>query len=123
MRLGGAYWVQPQTEVFGSFAYETSPVANKDQDPLLFDSTRLYGTLGVRYAFTPHLFGALAYTYVYFLPVTVTDSALGSYRAAVELAERERQLHAGAVRLRRRHELRLLGWGSPEDPGGLYAGP
>lgn len=79
-RLGGAYWVSPQTEVFGSFAFESSPVAEKDQDPLLFDSTRLYGTLGVRYAFTPHLFGALAYTYVYFLPVTVTDSAYGGYQ-------------------------------------------
>lgn len=80
-RLGGAYWVSPATEVFGSFAYESSPVSNKDQDPLLFDSTRLYGTLGVRYGFTPHLFGSLAYTYVYFLPVTVTDSAYGSYKA------------------------------------------
>jgi len=80
VRLGGAYWVQPQTEVFGSFAYESSPVADKDQDPLLFDSTRLYGTLGVRYAFTPHLFGSLAYTYVYFVPVTVNNSDLGSYK-------------------------------------------
>ncbi|HTQ43631.1 MAG TPA: outer membrane protein transport protein [Polyangiaceae bacterium] len=79
VRLGGAYWVQPQTEVFGSFAYESSPVANKDQDPLLFDSTRLSGTLGVRYAFTPHLFGSLAYTYTYFVPVTVTNSAYGGY--------------------------------------------
>ncbi len=79
-RLGGAYWVQPQTEVFASFAFETSPVDDKDQDPLLFDSTRLYGTLGVRYAFTPHLFGSLAYTYVYFVPVTVTDSAYGQYK-------------------------------------------
>jgi long-chain fatty acid transport protein len=80
-RLGGAYWVQPQTEVFGSFAYESSPVADKNQDPLLFDSTRLYGTLGVRYAFTPHLFGTLAYTYTYFIPVTVNNSALGGYSA------------------------------------------
>jgi long-chain fatty acid transport protein len=80
VRLGGAYWVQPQTEVFGSFAFETSPVADKDQDPLLFDSTRLYGTLGVRYAFTPHLFGSLAYTYTYFIPVTVTNSAYGQYQ-------------------------------------------
>jgi long-subunit fatty acid transport protein len=79
-RLGGAYWVQPQTEVFGSFAFESSPVSDKDQDPLLFDSNRLYGTLGVRYAFTPHLFGSLAYTYVYFMPVTVNNSAFGSYK-------------------------------------------
>ncbi len=79
-RLGGAYWVTPQTEVFGSFAFETSPVADKDQDPLLFDSTRLYGTVGARYAFTPHLFGTLAYTYVYFIPVTVTNSAYGQYQ-------------------------------------------
>ena len=75
IRVGGAYWVQSQTELFGSFAVETSPVTAAYEDPLVFDSLRLYGTLGVRQAFTKHFYGSAAYTYVYFLPVTVTDSA------------------------------------------------
>ena len=75
VRLGGAYWVQPQTELFGSFAVETSSVKSAYQDPLVFDSTRLYGTLGIRYGFTKHFYGSAAYTYVYFMPVTVDDSA------------------------------------------------
>jgi long-chain fatty acid transport protein len=81
VRLGGAYWVQPQTEIFGSFAFETSPVPTAYEDALLFDSTRLYGTLGVRHGFTEHVYASAAYTYVYFLPVTVTDSAYAGYAA------------------------------------------
>jgi long-chain fatty acid transport protein len=79
LRLGIATWINPETELWASFAWESSPVANKYQDPLLFDSTRLEGTAGVRRAFGRHLYASLAYTYVYYLPVTVTDSAYGSY--------------------------------------------
>jgi long-chain fatty acid transport protein len=79
VRLGGAYWVQPETEIFGSGAVETSPVSSAYDDPLVFDSVRLYGTLGIRHAFTKHWYAGAAYTYVYFLPVTVTDSAYAGY--------------------------------------------
>ncbi|HEY8039405.1 MAG TPA: outer membrane protein transport protein [Polyangiaceae bacterium] len=75
MRLGGAYWINPETELFGSFAYETAPVGKSHEDALTFDSTRLYGTLGVRHAFSRHVIASLAYTYVYFVPVTVNNSA------------------------------------------------
>ncbi len=80
IRLGAAYWLQPQTEIFGSGAFETSPVTSAYEDPLLFDSVRLYGTLGVRESFTPHFYAMAAYTYVYMLPVTVTDSAFNTYK-------------------------------------------
>jgi long-chain fatty acid transport protein len=79
LRLGGATWITPETELWASFAWESSPVSDKNQDPLIFDSMRLEGTLGVRHAFTRHLYASAAYTYVYYLPVTVTDSAYGSY--------------------------------------------
>jgi len=79
LRLGGATWVTPETEIWASFAWESSPVENKYQDPLVFDSMRLEGTLGVRRAFTKHIYASIAYTYIYYLPVTVTNSAYGQY--------------------------------------------
>ncbi len=81
VRAGGAYWVLPQTEIFGSFAFETSSIKSAYEDPLVFDSNRLIGTLGLRHGFTKNIYGMAAYTYAYFLPVTVTDSALHTYAA------------------------------------------
>jgi long-chain fatty acid transport protein len=79
IRAGGAYWVLPQTEIFGSFAFETASIKSAYEDPLVFDSNRLIGTLGLRHGFTKNIYGMAAYTYAYFLPVTVTDSALNTY--------------------------------------------
>jgi long-chain fatty acid transport protein len=79
VRAGVAYWVSPATELFGSAAVESSPVSPSHEDPLIFDSTRIYGTIGTRHAFSRHLSAQLSYTYVYFLPVTVTDSAYNNY--------------------------------------------
>lgn len=81
VRLGGAYWVLPQTEIFGSFAYETSSIKDAYEDGLIFDSQRLIGTLGLRHGFTKNIYGMAAYSYAYFLPVTVTDSAYNTFSA------------------------------------------
>lgn len=81
VRLGGAYWITPPTEIFASFAYESSPAQSAYEDPLIFDSTRLYGTLGVSHAFSEHIRAMASYTYVYLLPVTVTDSAYATYQS------------------------------------------
>ncbi len=78
-RAGVAYWVLPTTEVFASGSIETSPVSSAYEDPLIFDSTHLSGTLGVRHGFTKHIYAMAAYTYTYLLPVTVTDSAYNTY--------------------------------------------
>jgi long-chain fatty acid transport protein len=78
-RVGGAYWIQPESEVFGSFAYESSPVGAGHVDALTFDSTRLYGTLGVRHKFNKSFAAQFSYTYVYFIPLTVGASALPDY--------------------------------------------
>jgi long-chain fatty acid transport protein len=79
LRGGIAYWVVPETELFASFAWESPPTNKSHEDPLIFDSTRLEGTLGVRHAFTSHIYASLSYTYVYVLPLTVNDSAYSSY--------------------------------------------
>jgi long-chain fatty acid transport protein len=79
VRLGGAFWTQPESEIFGSVAYETSPVGAGHIDALTFDSTRLYGTIGARHKFGRSFAVQASYTYVYFVPVTVTGSALPNY--------------------------------------------
>jgi len=78
-RVGGSYWITPETEVFASFALGSSPVGPSNEDALTFDSARLDWTLGGSYQFSKHVVGQLAYSYVYFLPVTVTSSAYPSY--------------------------------------------
>lgn len=80
VRLGASYWVEPQTEVFASTGLDTSAVKSAYQDPLVFDSTRVAGTLGVSHGFSDHVYAQAAYTYLYYVPVTVTDSAYGGYQ-------------------------------------------
>jgi long-chain fatty acid transport protein len=74
VRGGIAFWVAPTTEIFASAAYESSPVRKAYEDPLIFDSQRVYGTLGFRHGFSRHFYASLSYTYVYFVPVTVNNS-------------------------------------------------
>jgi long-chain fatty acid transport protein len=81
LRGGVAYWVVPQTELFASFAFETAPSGKSHEDPLIYDSTRLEPTIGVRHAFTRHLYASLSYTYIYVVPLTVNDSAYPNYPA------------------------------------------
>ena len=64
-----------QTELFGSVAWESSPTSKSHEDPLVFDSTRIHGTIGARHAFTKHIYASLSYTYVYLVPLTVNNSA------------------------------------------------
>lgn len=78
-RVSGSYWITPETEVFASFALGSSPAGPSHEDALTFNSTRLDWTLGGRYEFSKHVAAQLSYSYLYFLPVTVTNSAYGSY--------------------------------------------
>jgi long-chain fatty acid transport protein len=80
VRGGVGYWVLPNTEAFGSIAVETPPVSSRYIDALVFDSTRLYGTLGARHMFGDHFGAMLAATYVYLLPMEVDDSQLNTFQ-------------------------------------------
>lgn len=75
VRAGIGFWVEPRTEIFASGAYESSPVRKSYEDPLIFDSQRVHGTLGVRHGFSRHFHASLSYTYVYFVPLTISGSA------------------------------------------------
>jgi long-subunit fatty acid transport protein len=81
IRGGVAYWIVPQTELFASFAFESAPSGKSHVDPLIYDSARLEPTIGVRHAFTRNLYASLSYTYIYVVPLTVTDSAYATYPA------------------------------------------
>ncbi|MDP9034867.1 MAG: outer membrane protein transport protein [Myxococcota bacterium] len=75
VRAGGSYWVVPASELFASVAYESPPVGQATVDALLYESTRLYATVGVRQAFTQAFAGSLGATYIQALPSTVNDSS------------------------------------------------
>jgi long-chain fatty acid transport protein len=79
VRLGIGYWVTPDTELHASASWNSAPVDKHNEDPLIYDSTRLAGTVGVRHGFNRHFYGALSYTYIYVLPLTVNDSAYPTY--------------------------------------------
>jgi long-chain fatty acid transport protein len=79
LRVGAAYKVSPGTQVHASAAVESSSLPTGYEDPLLFDSTRLFGTIGLHQRVTSGLSFGLAYTFVYYLPITVTDSQLPTY--------------------------------------------
>jgi long-chain fatty acid transport protein len=83
VRLGTAYWVVPQAELFASIALESSPSEPRNEDALIFDSTRLSGTVGARYAFSKHVVASLSYTDTHIVPVTVTDSAFATFPPGV----------------------------------------
>jgi long-chain fatty acid transport protein len=78
-RVGPGYYLNDQTELFGSVAVTTSAVPKETIDASTIDSTRLYGTVGARYEFSRHFALAGSYNHIYFFPVnTGTSSILGS---------------------------------------------
>jgi long-chain fatty acid transport protein len=78
-RVGPGYYLNDQTELFGSVAVTTSAVPKETIDASTIDSTRLYGTVGARYEFSRHFALAGSYNHIYFFPVnTGGRSILGS---------------------------------------------
>lgn len=69
IRLGAAYWVTDELELFGSASLTTSAVPKTTIDASTIDSTRLYGALGARYEFSKTFALAGSYIPIYFLPV------------------------------------------------------
>lgn len=74
IRLGPAYNLSEQTELFGSLGLTTPAVPKETIDASTVDATRLYGTLGARHAFSKHVALAASYNHIYFFDVTTTTS-------------------------------------------------
>lgn len=68
-RGGFGYFVQPQTELFASAAFSTSPVPKSTIDAAALDSFRIYGTVGARHEFSEHFAFAGSFNAIHFLPV------------------------------------------------------
>lgn len=73
LHAGAGYWPIPRVEMFGDLGFDTSAVPNDSQGRTLFDSFKVMGSVGLRYAVTPHVAIAGSYTQVYYLPQTITS--------------------------------------------------
>jgi long-subunit fatty acid transport protein len=79
LRVGAAYAVTPETQAHASVALESSSLPSGYEDPLLFDSTRFFATAGIKQHVLGGLSFGLAYTYVLYLPMTVSDSQVQTF--------------------------------------------
>jgi long-chain fatty acid transport protein len=70
---GIGYWPHTRVEMFGDLGFDTSALPNDSEGRTLFDSFKVIGSVGLRYAVSEHLFLAASYTMIYYLPRTVTS--------------------------------------------------
>ncbi len=96
VRGGVAYDVAPATRLHASVAVETSSLPSGYEDALLFDSTRLFGTLGVHQHIVGGLSAGLAYTYIQYFSMTVDGQSTPDLRSA----RRGGRAPTGTTRLR-----------------------
>ncbi len=76
IRVGPAYAITDELELFGS-ASVTSPAVPKETiDASTIDAYRLYGTVGARYLFSRHFAMAAAYTHIYFFQVNTEGKSI-----------------------------------------------
>lgn len=69
VRVGPGFFLNEQTELFGSLSLGTSPVPDETIDASTLDATRIYATLGAKYDFSKHLSLAGSYNHIYFFDV------------------------------------------------------
>lgn len=68
-RAGPAYQLNDSVELFGSLGITTPAVPKETIDASTIDSTRLYGTVGARFALSKHFALAASYNHIYFFDV------------------------------------------------------
>lgn len=69
LRIGPAYQVTEQLELFGSAGFTTPAVPVATIDAATIDAFRLYGTFGARYIVSRHVALAASYNHIYFFTV------------------------------------------------------
>ena len=74
-KLGLGYYLNDETELFGSAAFSTSAVPKSAIDAAAIDSFRLYGTVGARRDIGKHFALAGSFNAIYFLPVDTKGAA------------------------------------------------
>jgi long-chain fatty acid transport protein len=81
-RLGANWEFRRGTELFGGGMVTTSAISKQYIDAGLIDSTRIYGTLGIRHQFSDHFTFGISYNHIYFVPVTTTESKASTFIGA-----------------------------------------
>jgi long-subunit fatty acid transport protein len=98
LHAGVGYWPHPRVEMFGELGFDTSAVPNDAQGRTLFDSFKVIGSVGLRYAVSKRLALGGSYTQIYYVPLTVTPQnqlespsavpfANGSYASHLEFVD------------------------------------
>ncbi len=72
LRVGGVQALNDQVSLHASAAMSTPAVGKDTMDASTIDSVRLYGTLGGWYTMSEHVRIGASYTYLYFLPVSIS---------------------------------------------------
>jgi long-chain fatty acid transport protein len=98
VHAGAGYWPRSRVELFADLGLDSSAVPADAEGRTLFDSLKVMGSVGLRYALSRHLAVAGSYTQVYYLPQTVTSQqqwlspsavpfANGSYASHLEFVD------------------------------------
>ena len=74
-RIGGAYFVNPDLELFGSVAGTTSAIPPARMDASAIDANRLYVSAGARYVFSEHFALAGSANWIHFFQVDTKGTA------------------------------------------------
>jgi long-subunit fatty acid transport protein len=93
LHAGAGYWPAPRVEMFGDLGFDTSAVPADAQGRTLFDSFKVMGRIGLRYAVTRRVSIAGSYTQVQYLPQTVTSQKQWLAPSAVPFANGSYESH------------------------------
>jgi long-chain fatty acid transport protein len=93
MHAGVGYWPLGRAELFADLGFDTSAVPADAQGRTLFDSFKVIGSIGLRYAVSDRLALAGSYTAVYYAPMTVTSQRQEQTPSAVPFANGSYESH------------------------------
>jgi long-chain fatty acid transport protein len=86
IHAGVGYWPIGRAEMFADLGFDTSAVPSDSQGRTLFDSLKVLGAVGLRYALSDKLALAGSFTEIYYVPITVTSQAQEQVPSAVPFA-------------------------------------
>jgi long-chain fatty acid transport protein len=95
LHAGVGYWPVSRAEMFFDLGLDSSASPNDSQGRTLFDSLKIGGTVGLRYAVSRSVFLAGSYTEIYYLPATVTSQGQKKVPSAVPFANGSYESHLG----------------------------
>lgn len=86
LHAGVGYWPVPRAEMFADLGFDTSAIPSDAQGRTLFDSFKILGSIGLKYAVSDRVSLAGSYTQIYYLPQTVDSQGQEKVPSAVPFA-------------------------------------